>query len=142
MKPALFLPLVAAACLALLGCASGPSHESTATTSAPGQSEVPGNAVEATPAPQPSASVAELEARSAAGEIIPLDQFPKRKGYPVALRSKWPGLVKSPYAQDKQMVDVSRFGPESPVRCPHTGQIFFTPGPSSTGAAPSPAPAR
>ncbi len=128
MKTALFSFLAIATCsFALMGCASGKPHESTSTTMAPGQSEIPPGTAEANLPPQPAVPLAELEARSTNGEIIPLDQFPKRKGYPVALHSKWPGLVKSPYAQDKQMVDVSRFSPDSPVRCPHTGQIFFTP---------------
>lgn len=95
---------------------------------------MPVTATEAAPQ-QAAVSVADLEARSAAGEIIPLSQFPKRKGYPVALRSKWPGLVKSPYAQDKQMVDISRFGPDSAVRCPHSGKIFFTPPAGDAGPA-------
>ncbi|MCC7518146.1 MAG: hypothetical protein IT578_03055 [Verrucomicrobiae bacterium] len=121
MKPALLFSF-AAAVFVLLGCASSRPQESTATV---GASDTPVTTSE--PAPAPAVSVSELEARSTNGEILPLDLFPKRKGYPVALRSKWPGLVKSPYAQDKQMVDVSRFPPDSPVRCPHTGQIFFTP---------------
>ncbi|MFZ4694340.1 MAG: hypothetical protein ACOYMV_04355 [Verrucomicrobiia bacterium] len=138
MKPALFSFLAVVACsLALMGCATGKPQESTSTTMAPGQSEVPQGTAEGNLPRQPAVSVAELEARSANGEIIPLDQFPKRKGYPVALRSKWTGLVKSPYAQDKQMVDVSRFSPDSAVRCPHTGQIFFTPPAADAGAAPA-----
>lgn len=133
MNFASFLPLVACVALALLGCASNPSQESTVTTLPPGESGAPAVAAEAAPQ-QLSVSVVDLEARSAAGEIIPLNQFPKRKGYPVALRSKWPGLVKSPYAQDKQMVDVTRFGPDSAVRCPHTGNIFFTPPAGDAGS--------
>ncbi len=61
------------------------------------------------------------------GAIIPLDKLPKKKGYPYAIKTKWPGLVKSPYAQDKQLVDVGPMASGTPARCPHTGKIFIVP---------------
>ena len=61
------------------------------------------------------------------GTIVPLEKLPKKKGYPYAIKTKWPGLVKSPYAQDKQLVDVSTMTSGTPARCPHTGKIFIVP---------------
>ncbi|MBI4024424.1 MAG: hypothetical protein HY360_05545 [Verrucomicrobia bacterium] len=68
------------------------------------------------------------------GQIIPLKNLPAKKlrgvAYPYAIKTKWTksdGLVKSPYAQDKQLIDVSKYAPGDPVRCPHTGKIFIVP---------------
>ena len=61
------------------------------------------------------------------GLIIPLDQLPKKKGYPYGIKTKWPGLVKSPYAQDKTLVDTGGIPSGKFVRCPHTGKIFVVP---------------
>jgi hypothetical protein len=61
------------------------------------------------------------------GAIIPLKDIPTYKGYPFAIKTKWAGLVKSPYAQDKQVVDVGSTPKDTPMRCPHTGKIFIVP---------------
>jgi len=60
-------------------------------------------------------------------EIIPLKDLPTKDGYPYGIKTKWPGLVKSPYAQDKSLVDVSKFTPNTSAKCPHTGKIFVVP---------------
>jgi hypothetical protein len=61
------------------------------------------------------------------GEEIPLSKLPMVNGHPVAIKTKWPGLVKSPYAQKKQLVDVSEFKAGDAARCPHTGKAFIVP---------------
>jgi hypothetical protein len=58
---------------------------------------------------------------------IPLSKLPTKKGYPYAIKTKWPGLVKSPYAQDRTLVNVEGMTSGSPARCPHTGKIFIVP---------------
>ncbi len=61
-------------------------------------------------------------------KIVPLLEMPKdKKGYPYAIKTKWPGLVKSPYAQTKTLVDVSSMASGSHARCPHTWKIFTVP---------------
>lgn len=74
----------------------------------------------ATPAPQPAAD-------EGSNQTIPIDKLPKKSGYPYGIKTKWPGLVKSPYAQDKTLVDVGAMASGTPVRCPHTGKIFIVP---------------
>jgi hypothetical protein len=65
------------------------------------------------------------------GSVIPLKDLPTKKGngqsFPYAIKTKWPGLVKSPYAQEKTLVDVSTLSSGSFARCPHTGKIFVVP---------------
>jgi hypothetical protein len=58
---------------------------------------------------------------------VDIDKLPKKKGYPYGIKTNTPGLVKSPYAPDKALVDVSRFQSGNFVRCPHTGKIFVVP---------------
>lgn len=54
-------------------------------------------------------------------------ELPTKKGLPYAIKTKWPGLVKSPYATDKTLVDVSTFPSGSFARCPHTAKTFVIP---------------
>jgi len=65
------------------------------------------------------------------GQIIPLKDLPTKTirgaAYPYAIKTQWPGYVKSPYAQDKKLVDVSAFPSDTPVQCPHTRKIFIVP---------------
>jgi hypothetical protein len=58
---------------------------------------------------------------------VPVKNLPTKKGHPYAIKTKWPGLVKSPFAQEKTLVDVGTLTPDSPARCPHTGKIFIVP---------------
>ena len=58
---------------------------------------------------------------------VDIDKLPKKKGYPYGIKTSTTGLVKSPYAPDKALVDVSRFQSGNFVRCPHTGKIFVVP---------------
>ncbi len=74
-----------------------------------------------------SPSVVDGGALTDDGSIIPPDKLPMKKGYPYAIKTQWPGLVKSPYAQDKQLVDVSKMVSGSFARCPHTGKVFVVP---------------
>ena len=60
-------------------------------------------------------------------EQVDIDKLPKKKGYPYGIKTTTAGLVKSPYAPDKALVDVSRFQSGNFVRCPHTGKIFVVP---------------
>ncbi len=70
---------------------------------------------------------AQVPTDTGSDQPIPLKELPTKKGYPYAIKTKWPGLVKSPYAQDKTLVDVSNLASGSPARCPHTGKIFIVP---------------
>ena len=72
-------------------------------------------------------STVQVPVDDGSGQIIPLKDLPKKKGYPYAIKTKWTGLVKSPYAQDKKLVDVNNLASGSPARCPHTGKIFIVP---------------
>lgn len=62
---------------------------------------------------------------------IPIKDLPTKTvrgaAYPYAIKTKWPGLVKSPYAQDKQLVDVSANPTGTLMKCPFTGKIFVVP---------------
>ena len=111
----------------LLGCASDKSQSRSAnippsvaekpTSDAPGIDSVEANTT--------AASVPSAETGSE--QPIPIKNLPTKNGYPYAIKTKWPGLVKSPYAQDKILVDVSTLKSDSPARCPHTGKIFIVP---------------
>ena len=57
---------------------------------------------------------------------IPIKDLPAKKGYPYAIKTRWPGVVRSPYAQDK-FLDVSKLAQGSFARCRHTGKIFVVP---------------
>ena len=52
---------------------------------------------------------------------------PVSRGYPYAIKTETAGVVKSPYAVDRALVDVSQFSTGDLARCPHTGKIFVVP---------------
>ncbi len=119
---ALFPFFIFAASLVLLGCASEKPKNGSVNMLPPSQTEVP-----QPPSPSEPNSAEPQQAPTDTGEQIPLSKLPTKKGYPYAIKTKWPGLVKSPYAQDKTLVDVSSMSSGSPARCPHTGKIFIVP---------------
>ncbi len=106
------------------GCATGKPKTDGVTTLPQNHSEAPPPETPATPTPDTGVAVTPPVDN---GTLIPIDKLPKKKGYPYAIKTKWPGLVKSPYAQDKTLVDVSALSSGSPARCPHTGKIFIVP---------------
>jgi hypothetical protein len=83
------------------------------------------------PPPPPDAETTTADAGAAAtsdgDSTVDIDKLPKKKGYPYGIKTNTAGLVKSPYAPDKALVDVSRFQSGNFVRCPHTGKIFVVP---------------
>ena len=125
MKPlsaSRILALIAS--LAIVGCSTTESSQPSHSANVPPKStdsEVAGVAEQTNSAP------AEITAPSDENASVPLDKLPKKKGYPYAIKTKWPDLVKSPYAQDKTLVNVSGLPSGSPARCPHTGKIFIVP---------------
>ncbi len=86
----------------------------------PAAQTIPPGTVDSTASPSVSAPID-------TGSPIAIRDIPTKKGYPYAIKTKWPGLVKSPYAQDKTLVDVSTLSPGSFARCQHTGKIFVVP---------------
>jgi hypothetical protein len=52
--------------------------------------------------------------------------LPRRSAYGIPVPGK-PGLVKSPYAPSKGLVDVRRYRKGAEVKCPFTGKIFVVP---------------
>lgn len=119
----LCLALVISA-LVFVGCETTESASTSATLPAPTVDA--GMPMETNSAPV-EAVMTTPPTDDGSGQIIPLEKLPKKKGYPYAIKTKWPGLVKSPYAQDKQVVDVSSMSSGTPARCPHTGKIFIVP---------------
>ena len=83
------------------------------------------------PPPPPTQDASENNASSTSTDSsdgrVDIDKLPKKKGYPYGVKTSTAGLVKSPYAPDKALVDVSRFQSGNFVRCPHTGKIFVVP---------------
>jgi superkiller protein 3 len=67
------------------------------------------------------------KAHQLVGLPYPLESKEPAPTYPAAVKSRFPGKVKSPYAEDKIFVDVLKFEPGTPVKCPHTGKIFLVP---------------
>ncbi|MDD2706943.1 MAG: hypothetical protein PHV34_02955 [Verrucomicrobiae bacterium] len=116
-----------AAALVFSGCATTQSAKKTEPQQPTPGSEVPADPP-SEPAPsQPSQPPPPPPTAADSNQIIPLDKLPKKSGYPFGIKTKWPGLVKSPYAQDKTLVDVGAMASGTPVRCPHTGKIFIVP---------------
>jgi hypothetical protein len=111
--------------LGLSGCTTTDSTKKSPPPATSSNQETP------TPTPPPATTDTTASAPTAPvddGTIKPLDQLPKGKGgFPYGIKTKWPGLVKSPYAQDKTLVDVGSMSSGTPVRCPHTGKIFIVP---------------
>lgn len=56
-----------------------------------------------------------------------LGRTPAKKNYPYGIKSKWPGLITSPYAPDKTLIDCTTLKSGSLALCPHTGKIFIVP---------------
>jgi hypothetical protein len=129
LLPTIFTMLLS---LALVGCASSERRSTSASVppAQTGQSEMPvepespGSTVSSSTTTTTETSV---DVPTDTGKVIPIKDLPTKKGYPYAIKTKWPGLVKSPYAQEKTLVDVSTLTPGSPARCPHTGKIFIVP---------------
>ncbi len=110
--------------IALLGCASS-QPAGTSAKMPPSTSEMPTAVTSSDPSFQ-EGSIPTVDGDT--GQSIPIKDLPKGKGgYPYAIKTKWSGLVKSPYAQDKKVVDVSTLPSGSAARCPHTGKIFMVP---------------
>lgn len=124
MKPIQALLLAAAtASLIFVGCET--------TSSSTKASAEPPPSVDTTSTGSTNAAPVDASATTPPGEdtssaTIPLDKLPKKKGYPYAIKTKWAGVVRSPYAQDK-FVNVEGHPAGTPVRCPHTGKIFIVP---------------
>jgi len=99
------------------GCATDSSKEKSASNPPP------------PPPPDEQAAASDAEQTGAAdgSGAVDIDKLPKKKGYPYGIKTSTTGLVKSPYAPDKALVDVSRFQSGNFVRCPHTGKIFVVP---------------
>ena len=128
---ALTFPVIAGAIL-LAGCSS--EHRSTsavpppaAVTTTTESTSTTATTTDTTVATPDTSSQTVTPPTDTSSGTIPLKDLPTKKGYPYAIKTKWPGLVKSPYAQDKTLVDVSSLAPGSPARCPHTGKIFIVP---------------
>lgn len=115
------LSLTLAAFFLMVGCETTSSNKKVENLP-PSGSEVPTNAVPVE-IPQVTAPITD----DGSGKIIPVKDLPTYKGYPYAIKTKWAGLVKSPYAQDQKLVDVGSLPPNSAARCPHTGKIFIVP---------------
>jgi hypothetical protein len=122
----------------LAGCSSDkPSTSARMPAPATVEPEVPAPTPVETPSVSASTSTSSTESSQSVaaptdtGSPISLKDIPTKKingvSYPYAVKTKWPGLVKSPYAQDKTLVDVSTLSPGSLARCPHTGKIFVVP---------------
>ncbi len=109
------------AVLFLSGCETTDAKKKSDNPPPPPETEVPTSSAPVEPTPAPPV------VDDGSGKTIPIKDLPTYKGYPYAIKTKWPGLVKSPYAQDQKLVDVSTLSANSPARCPHTGKIFIVP---------------
>ncbi len=128
LHTSIFSALTAA--LLFSGCSSTSSDSPTTATPPPATTDAATTTpapVDPAPAPVDTSSQTVTPPTDSGSSTVPLDSLPKKKGYPYAIKTKWPGLVKSPYAQDKTLVDVSSLASGSPARCPHTGKIFIVP---------------
>lgn len=96
--------------------------ESSTVTTAPSTSNPPRETPPSTPKP------------SAGTEVDPVASLPF--GSPVPGR---PGMVNSPYAQKRQLVDVTGMSPGETVKDPYTGKLFRVP-PLPEASSPPPAP--
>jgi hypothetical protein len=113
MKKISTLFLAFAITIITFGCASGGGREKSSSNPPP--------------PPPPDEQTAAEPTPSTSDSGVDIDKLPKKKGYPYGIKTNTPGLVKSPYAPDKALVDVSRFQSGNFVRCPHTGKIFVVP---------------
>jgi hypothetical protein len=120
-----YVPFFALALL-LAGCASDDHPRSTSAVMPPPVID-DSTVVSTTTIETTSTDTVQPAAPGTEGDQIPVKTLPTKKGHPYAIKTKWPGLVKSPHAQDKTLVDVSNLPPDSPARCPHTGKIFIVP---------------
>jgi PBP1b-binding outer membrane lipoprotein LpoB len=125
MKSLRHLSLIAASTLIFAGCAS--DKPTTSATMPPAGSEATTTTTTQTTTMTTETTEAPVVAPVDTGEMIPISKLPTQRGYPYAIKTKWPGLVKSPYAQDKTLVDVTNLPSNKPARCPHTGKIFIVP---------------
>ena len=125
MHPKYFYLSLCAAAALIAGCTTTEEKSSTSASVPPSSgSEVSStNSAPVETAPQ----TVETPVDDGSGAIVPIKSLPTKKGYPYAIKTKWKGLVKSPYAQDKTLVDVSAMESGKPARCPHTGKIFYVP---------------
>ena len=121
----------------IVGCASDEESRSKSATMPPPSIDTPGTTTTTTtiettttPTQTPSGQTTTQTTTTTTvddGSPKPLSSLPTKRGYPYGIKTKWPGLVKSPYAQDKTLVDVNTYASGSPVRCPHTNKIFIVP---------------
>lgn len=119
MKKISNLFLAAVLSLVTFGCGTDKASDRSSSTPPP----PPPPDAEATTSDSGSAASSSTESNS----TVDIDKLPKKKGYPYGIKTNTSGLVKSPYAPDKALVDVSRFQSGNFVRCPHTGKIFVVP---------------
>mgnify|MGYP001559268404 CR=1 FL=1 len=118
MKKISTLLLAFALTMIAFGCATDGAREKTAGNPPP------------PPPPDEQTTASDNGTQTGATDgsgAVDIDKLPKKKGYPYGIKTSTPGLVKSPYAADKALVDVSRFQSGNFVRCPHTGKIFVVP---------------
>ncbi len=121
--------------LIFTGCATStppsPENTSTSTPSSPPQEAPSSIDTTADSSNNPTTPAATIPTTSDSDQPVPIEDLPTKKikgiAYPYAVKTKWTGLVKSPYAQDKQLVDVSTISSGSAARCPYTGKIFIVP---------------
>lgn len=119
--------------LVLTGCASSGKPSTSAAMPTPTSIAPPDSTVANTPTEETRMGLqggAPLT-DNGSGQIIPIKDLPTKTirgtAYLYAIKTQWPGYVKSPYAQDKKLVDVSTFPSDTPVQCPHTRKIFIVP---------------
>ena len=121
-----FLPFLTCSLLVLFFASDHKSRSTSATMPPPAE----GTSIETATSETSTPITPAVTGSSTTGnseQPVPIKSLPTKKGYPYALKTKWSGLVKSPYAQDKIPVDVSGFVSGSFARCPHTGKIFVVP---------------
>ena len=119
----LFTFSILSSLLLFTGCAA--SKPSTSATMPPPSEEVVTTTTQTTTTETTSESVAVPPMDT--GEMIPISKLPTKYGHPYAIRTQWPGLVKSPFAQDKKLVNVEGLASGTAARCPHTGKVFIVP---------------
>ena len=107
------------------GCASNKPSNTSATTP---EQETPGaqSSVASSDASASTDTPSSGEEGAEPFQPIPLKDLPTKMGYPYAIKTKWPDLVRSPYAQDK-FLNISKFAPGSIARCTYTGKKFVVP---------------